>query len=161
MFAPNPTLKFAPSGRWDAPSARPLAIRWAAKIYYTHNANKKHIQSRALLESARTRTCSVTTYQPPVAAFQATHQAHRTRDGDALRWLFRILGSIQFRQRLHVLIASCSPSKVAAQPYAQHGARPACYVSVLGVLARPVSYTLERFRILTPQLSAPALCPCT
>jgi hypothetical protein len=24
---PNPTLKFAPSGRWDAPSARPLAIR--------------------------------------------------------------------------------------------------------------------------------------
>jgi len=24
---PNPTLKFAPSGRWDAPSARPLAAR--------------------------------------------------------------------------------------------------------------------------------------
>ncbi len=24
---PNPTLKFAPFGRWDAPSARPLAIR--------------------------------------------------------------------------------------------------------------------------------------
>jgi hypothetical protein len=23
----NPTLKFAPSGRWDAPSARPLALR--------------------------------------------------------------------------------------------------------------------------------------
>ena len=23
----NPTLKFAPSGRWDAPSARPLAAR--------------------------------------------------------------------------------------------------------------------------------------
>jgi hypothetical protein len=28
---PNPTLKFAPSGRWDAPSARPLAARYAAK----------------------------------------------------------------------------------------------------------------------------------
>jgi hypothetical protein len=26
-FKPNPTLKFAPFGRWDAPSARPLAIR--------------------------------------------------------------------------------------------------------------------------------------
>jgi hypothetical protein len=35
----NPTLKFAPSGRWDAPSARPLALtlnvcfpsrRWSA-----------------------------------------------------------------------------------------------------------------------------------
>jgi hypothetical protein len=25
--APNPTLKFAPFGRWDAPSARPLAAR--------------------------------------------------------------------------------------------------------------------------------------
>jgi hypothetical protein len=25
----NPTLKLAPSGRWDAPSARPLAPRWA------------------------------------------------------------------------------------------------------------------------------------
>ncbi len=25
----NPTLKFAPFGRWDAPSARPLAIRYA------------------------------------------------------------------------------------------------------------------------------------
>jgi len=23
----NPALKFAPSGRWDAPSARPLAAR--------------------------------------------------------------------------------------------------------------------------------------
>ena len=32
MFAKrsNPTLKFAPSGRWDAPSARPLASRWQA-----------------------------------------------------------------------------------------------------------------------------------
>ncbi len=28
MFAPNPTLKFAPFGRWDAPSARPLAARY-------------------------------------------------------------------------------------------------------------------------------------
>ena len=27
---PNPTLKFAPFGRWDAPSARPLAARWAS-----------------------------------------------------------------------------------------------------------------------------------
>jgi hypothetical protein len=27
MFASNPALKFAPSGRWDAPSARPLALR--------------------------------------------------------------------------------------------------------------------------------------
>jgi hypothetical protein len=27
----NPTLKFAPSGRWDAPSARPLALRYSAK----------------------------------------------------------------------------------------------------------------------------------
>jgi hypothetical protein len=27
----NPTLKFAPSGRWDAPSARPLATRWASQ----------------------------------------------------------------------------------------------------------------------------------
>jgi hypothetical protein len=27
---PNPTLKFAPFGRWDAPSARPLAARYAA-----------------------------------------------------------------------------------------------------------------------------------
>jgi hypothetical protein len=26
---PNPTLKFAPFGRWDAPSARPLALRYA------------------------------------------------------------------------------------------------------------------------------------
>ncbi len=26
---PNPALKFAPFGRWDAPSARPLAARWA------------------------------------------------------------------------------------------------------------------------------------
>ena len=25
----NPALKFAPSGRWDAPAARPLAPRWA------------------------------------------------------------------------------------------------------------------------------------
>jgi len=25
--ASNPTLKFAPFGRWDAPSARPLALR--------------------------------------------------------------------------------------------------------------------------------------
>jgi hypothetical protein len=25
----NPALKFAPFGRWDAPSARPLAPRWA------------------------------------------------------------------------------------------------------------------------------------
>jgi hypothetical protein len=24
---PNPTLKFAPFGRWDAPAARPLAAR--------------------------------------------------------------------------------------------------------------------------------------
>lgn len=27
MSRPNPTLKFAPSGRWGAPSARPLATR--------------------------------------------------------------------------------------------------------------------------------------
>ena len=27
---PNPTLKFAPPGRWDAPSARPLALRSSA-----------------------------------------------------------------------------------------------------------------------------------
>ena len=26
-LSPNPALKFAPSGRWDAPSARPLAPR--------------------------------------------------------------------------------------------------------------------------------------
>ena len=26
-IVPNPTLKFAPCGRWDAPSARPLAAR--------------------------------------------------------------------------------------------------------------------------------------
>ncbi len=26
-YNPNPTLKFAPFGRWDAPSARTLAIR--------------------------------------------------------------------------------------------------------------------------------------
>ena len=30
MFASNPALKFAPFGRWDAPSARPLALRWAS-----------------------------------------------------------------------------------------------------------------------------------
>ncbi len=29
---PNPALKFAPSGRWDAPSARPLATRYAASL---------------------------------------------------------------------------------------------------------------------------------
>jgi len=28
----NPTLKFAPFGRWDAPSARPLALRSASGI---------------------------------------------------------------------------------------------------------------------------------
>lgn len=28
MTLPNPALKFAPSGRWDAPSARPLALRY-------------------------------------------------------------------------------------------------------------------------------------
>ncbi len=28
--AANPALKFAPFGRWDAPSARPLAARWAS-----------------------------------------------------------------------------------------------------------------------------------
>ena len=28
----NPTLKFSPFGHWDAPSARPLAIRWAIKM---------------------------------------------------------------------------------------------------------------------------------
>ena len=28
----NPALKFAPSSRWDAPSARPLAPRWASKM---------------------------------------------------------------------------------------------------------------------------------
>ena len=27
---PNPTLKLAPFGRWDAPLARPLAARWAS-----------------------------------------------------------------------------------------------------------------------------------
>lgn len=31
-WIPNPTLKFAPSGRWDAPSARPLAARYATNI---------------------------------------------------------------------------------------------------------------------------------
>jgi hypothetical protein len=28
-MTPNPALKFAPSGRSDAPAARPLASRWA------------------------------------------------------------------------------------------------------------------------------------
>gem|GEM_PF-1659956 len=28
---PNPALKFAPCGRWDAPSARPLATRYVFK----------------------------------------------------------------------------------------------------------------------------------
>lgn len=28
--APNPAVKFAPSGRWDAPAALPLATRYAA-----------------------------------------------------------------------------------------------------------------------------------
>lgn len=30
MQSSNPTLKFAPFGRWDAPSARPLATRYKA-----------------------------------------------------------------------------------------------------------------------------------
>ena len=31
--ASNLTLKFAPFGRWDAPSARPLAARWASSVW--------------------------------------------------------------------------------------------------------------------------------
>ncbi|OHC81288.1 MAG: hypothetical protein A2100_03510 [Sideroxydans sp. GWF2_59_14] len=30
--APNPTLKFAPSGRWDAPSARPLYLNSGSEM---------------------------------------------------------------------------------------------------------------------------------
>lgn len=28
----NPVLKFVPSGRWDAPAALPLAVRWPSLL---------------------------------------------------------------------------------------------------------------------------------
>ena len=33
-MTPDPALKFAPFGRWDAYSARPLAPRYAFKVDY-------------------------------------------------------------------------------------------------------------------------------
>ena len=32
----NPALKVAPSGRWDAPSSRPLAARYTARRQVPH-----------------------------------------------------------------------------------------------------------------------------
>jgi hypothetical protein len=35
---PNPSLKFAPSGRWDAPSARPLAALGLMEVVMTQES---------------------------------------------------------------------------------------------------------------------------